>query len=389
MVDAIDEANDPDDVGERLKTLVTAAPIKLICFSRSNASRLQYLDPDEQRIAFSRELTNLDIRTFLTWEIIGMLEEDKLPSTADVKSLVESLLKGADGMFLWAKLMVRYLRSPALSGSTRLRVIRSVHLPEGLDEIFDRITSLIMASCGPELKLAKDVLLWIQYSKKTNHGPSVDWLLAAVGNDWGPNEKADFVAAAISACSGLIEFDRGGFNFTHLTAREYLEKKSLVPSEKGVLLPDTATATPELASRCLEHLMAIAPVTLRPNEWSRNIYESGESMLRFHKSFDAYAIVEWVYLFASIPLQALWVSVKFGGETLADDHPVARLKATITRFLDSPLAVGLWMENLFAIAADIQPVVNGITKFICPQPLQLHNTDRTLVKQLAAIAEYF
>ncbi|KAK8087899.1 hypothetical protein PG997_002860 [Apiospora hydei] len=99
VVDGVDEANDPNDVSGRLKVLVTTAPVKLICFSRSNVNRLQHLVPAQQRIIFSRDLTNPDIRVFLHWEISDMVEENMLPTSSDIQSLVESLLRGADGMF--------------------------------------------------------------------------------------------------------------------------------------------------------------------------------------------------------------------------------------------------------------------------------------------------
>ncbi|KAK7941301.1 uncharacterized protein PG986_013688 [Apiospora aurea] len=388
VVDGVDEANDPNDVSGRLKVLVTTAPVKLICFSRSNVNRLQHLVPAQQRIIFSRDLTNPDIRAFLHWEFSDMVEENMLPTSSDIQSLVESLLRGADGMFLWAKLMVQYLRSPALSGRNRLREIQSVRLPEGLDAIYDRIVSLIMGFNESELKLAKEILLWIQYSTKLPHEMGFDWLRVAVGHDWDPNEKDAFVAAAIAACNGLVEFsDRDGFGFTHLTVREYFEQKSLDASGQEVLVPDKATAMFELASRCVEHLLTIAPSELPLDHCSRSIYESGETMLSFHKSFEAYVTEHWVYFLSSIPRESVWTLDRSGGTMCVEAQHVAQLRATIGRFLRNPLAVGLWIENLYALSFFTERIVAAITKLTYSGVTQSHSTDKTLAKQLAAIAK--
>lgn len=386
VVDGIDEANDPNDVSDRLKVLVTTAPVRLICFSRSNISRLQYLVPAQQRIIFSRDLTNRDIQLFLDWEISDMVEEDMLPTSSDIQSLVESLLKGADGMFLWAKLMVRYLRSPGLSGRARMREIQNVRLPEGLDAVYDRIVSLIIGSSESELRLAREILLWIQYSKKLQH--SFDWLYAAVGHDWDPNEKDAFVAAAVAVCNGLVEYSAcGGFNFTHLTVREYFQQESLDGSGQGALLPKRATAMLELASRCIEHLLALAPSEPPLPHCARNIYESGETILDFHKSFEAFVTEEWVYYLSNIPQEDIWMLACSGGESGVVAQNITRLKATISRFLGNPLAVGLWIENLYALKFSTETIAKSITGLAWVKAPQWHNADKALAKQLAAIAK--
>ncbi|KAK7968989.1 hypothetical protein PG988_008062 [Apiospora saccharicola] len=386
VVDGVDEADEPGDISDRLKVLVTTSPIRLICFSRSNVSRLQYLVPPQQQIAFSRDLTNPDIRAFLELEISGLVEETKLPSTADHNSLVESLLSGADGMFLWAKLMMRYLRSPALSRTTRLCLIKGVRLPEGLDEMYDRMVSLIMNSTGPELNLAKDVLLWIRHPKPNEQKMGIDWLHTAVGYELDPDEKDGFVNMVIAVCHGLVEFtDRGGFNLTHLTVNEYFDKKWLAESGKAVLLPDTATTTPEVTSRCVDYLIAITPSEPPHDRWSRNIYGSREAMMSFQTSFEAYAAAEWVYSLTRIPHESVWAANSPGRETYAAD--IDRLKVAIERFLGNPLGVALWIESLYALNRPIQKLIQSLSEFVRPYDRQLCTLDKRLAKQLLDITE--
>ncbi|KAK8083785.1 hypothetical protein PG996_002566 [Apiospora saccharicola] len=385
IVDGIDEADDPNDVIERLRALVTTAPIKLICFSRPNVSRLQYLVPAHQRIVFSRDLTGPDIHAFLESEIIDLIEEAVLPATANINSLLEPLLSGADGMFLWAKLITRYLRSPALSRTARLRLIHSVRMPEGLDAMYNRIASLIMESSEPELKLAKDVLPWVRHPKSEGQRVGIDCLRTAVGHDSDPEEKDDFVDAVISVCCGLVEFtNRRGFNLTHLTVIEYFEKKWSTEGSKEVVIPNIATTTPELTLKCVEHIMESAPSKLPLDRWSRNIYGSNEVMLRFQSWFEAYATAEWVNSLASIPHEKLWeLSESVGGTYEAD---ISRLKGVVARFLGSLVAAGLWIENLYALGKSIHDIVQSLRGFTWVCNDALHIADQGLKTQLVDVA---
>ncbi|KAK7923420.1 hypothetical protein PG985_007491 [Apiospora marii] len=386
VVDGVDEADDPNGVVERLRDLVTTAPIRLICFSRSNVSRFHDLVPTQQRIVFSRDLTNPDIRAFLESEILDLVEEAKLPSTANINSLVEALLSGADGMFLWAKLMTRFIRSPALSRTARLGLINSVRMPEGLDAMYNRITSLIMDSCEPEQNLARNVLLWVRHPRPEGLRIGIDCLRTAVGYDLDADEKDGFKDAVISVCCGLIEFtNRRGFNLTHLTVIEYFEKNWSIEGGKEVVIPNIAMATPELTSRCVEKLVASAPSKLPLDRWSRNMYGSNEAMLSFRDSFEAYATAEWAYSLASIPHEKVWKLHESGGGTYGAD--ISRLKGVTARFLGNLLAVGLWIENIYALRMSTHDIVQSITGITVGSTQELDIADQRLKTQLVDVAE--
>lgn len=50
--------------------------------------------------------------------------------------------------------MISYLKSPALGITRRLRTIQDIKHPEGLDQVFNRIISLISMAPRPEQDLA-------------------------------------------------------------------------------------------------------------------------------------------------------------------------------------------------------------------------------------------
>ena len=59
-----------------------------------------------------------------------MVDDDFLFSTIDLSDSVDWLGRGADSMFLRARLMVNCLHSPALTPAARLQAMFDVVLPE-------------------------------------------------------------------------------------------------------------------------------------------------------------------------------------------------------------------------------------------------------------------
>lgn len=135
VIDGLDETSDSKKALELLEDLVIGTRVKLVCLSRTNIIDLLCRVPESNRIAVRRESTSSDIRLVLTRQLNEMHKERKLPADSDISDLVESLVLGADGMFLWAALMVGFLNSPALTPKRRVKTIQGVRFPEGLDTI--------------------------------------------------------------------------------------------------------------------------------------------------------------------------------------------------------------------------------------------------------------
>ncbi|KAF7590868.1 hypothetical protein BBP40_002282 [Aspergillus hancockii] len=222
ILDGIDECVAPELLINHLTNLMSTAPVKLLCLGRQNVDILNRKVPASQQIAFDKSATGSDIRMYLTNQLNLLVEEDMLPSAADVRILVDHLVHGANGMFLWARLMVQYLYSPALTPSARIRTINSVILPEGLQGMYNRILSLILSSMDIEKELARRVLIWLAHSSSQLQE---QFLQQAVTFDH--DEIADFVdfkGTVSIICGGLVEYDPSVkcFQFIHLSVRDYI-----------------------------------------------------------------------------------------------------------------------------------------------------------------------
>ncbi|KAF3018203.1 hypothetical protein E8E14_012213 [Neopestalotiopsis sp. 37M] len=378
VIDGVDEADDPNAVSESLLVLAQTASVKLIYFSRPNINYLREVIPEENRVSFTRSTIDHDIRSFLEWKLCEMINARKLPVTKDLSELSETLLHGADGMFLWAKLMIKYLESPVWSPSARVAKIRSVNYPEALNDMYDRIMSLIMASPTHELELAKRIVMWIQYSFLPL-GAELNWLLTAMGDcDYSDDvdscrltEAENFASAAITVCGGLVEYSaRGDFKFIHLTVREYFSDTSAgVRSRKAASFLDKTIAISEITSRCVQYLTSQAPKQMPLEASSRDIYSSGQVASRFRQSFEAYAAKHWWRHLVTIPPRRILTADLTVDGAATESQSVSMVQTMLSHFLNNPLAVGFWIEDIYSLKTPVVAIVNQIMSWVRQEPV--------------------
>ncbi|KAF1960875.1 hypothetical protein CC80DRAFT_501123 [Byssothecium circinans] len=362
VLDGIDECKAPEQVVRQLKELVTITPVKVICFSRTSVDTLQRQVKQQQQIRVGRNTSSSDIGLYLIHQLQNLVEDRKLPPSAAVEQLADTLVRGADGMFLWAKLMIGHLNSLGFSPNQRLITINSVQFPEGLDAMYDRILTLIMGSDGPSIELVRRVLLWLCYV--IDLAPlSREFLHSATQHDQCPADVTDldeFGTAVVSVCGGLVEcpLPVGKFpnirtgppqilppeedattdassptiRFTHLTAKEYLKQQRWVrstPSAYAPLVPDAESANAEMSSLCLRYLLT------HPNSHSPDDIDGVQGYISYAESFEAYTVRYWAK------------HIEYVCDMTTDLGRHGTLLDAMARFLDQPLAIAFWVQRLY------------------------------------------
>ncbi|KAF3926262.1 hypothetical protein ABW20_dc0105375 [Dactylellina cionopaga] len=209
-----------------------------------------------------------------------MQDKGMLPTTLEYQDIYQRLLSGADGMFLWAHLMIGFLGSEALTPWQRYQTITSVNFPEGLEMMYDRILAFIKAGNSAERQIAERVLSWVlkDNSAMTTMEMRVALRLAIQGVQ-GPGDEISDDAIIIS-CAGLVEkFSDTHKNTTifrpiHLSLVEYLDKFSKASGKQRWFL-DAIDMSQELALVCLSYLTYSVPagplsgqIGLRSNKWA-------------------------------------------------------------------------------------------------------------------------
>src|SRR5207248_2049973 len=138
-------------------------------------------------------------------------QDDMLPETFDTNVHTKPLSRRADGMFLWARLLIAYLRSPALSRGDREDVVAEASLLEGLESMYERIFALIYKGGQASCRLARLVFTWLLHSKQrlTVGELHEAYILAKkTAKNSRKNPFDDFENAVILTCGGLVESEQ-------------------------------------------------------------------------------------------------------------------------------------------------------------------------------------
>ncbi|KAL6863348.1 hypothetical protein ACO1O0_003597 [Amphichorda felina] len=257
ILDGVDECTDSESFSQALLGLSNRLPsLRLLILSRVNVSSLKLAVPPGRRFAMQKRKTRPDIYRFFAEKLEDMAEDGLLPEASltdeDKASLTEHLCKGADGMFLWARLMIRCLRSAHLTRQRRLRMIREVNLPEGLEKMYERIVAVIHAPGSHAASLASKILTWLAFSIVPVTSRQLRAAIAAqegemLSADDDEDEVTEFQECAVMACAGLVEPSRVGPNsecpkgekglrFIHLSLQELIEAKKNIEGAQFSLM---------------------------------------------------------------------------------------------------------------------------------------------------------
>jgi len=289
VLDGIDECSDSSALVRNLAEIAAAAPVRLLFSSRYQVAPLARSISSPQRLAVDRSMVSKDIRMYLLRRMEEFLEDNLLPPDSECEEIVEHLQKGADGMFLWAKLMVKYLECPAMTPAFRKRVILSVTMPEGLDAVYKRILSWIMQGTSVQHNLARGVLMWLLFAycplTAADLQQALDACVDTVTQE-GDEHIFHFSEAVLLACGGLIEscetrdtyshwnmqinstfHSEKSYRFCHLSVREFLmtaaAAKARVASKESAevqdLVPSRADANIEMCRSCVGYLLTSMP----------------------------------------------------------------------------------------------------------------------------------
>lgn len=202
-------------------------------------------------------------------------------------SLANQVIENASGVFLWAKLAMNEL----MNGSGGLRTIRSVLAtrPTDLETFYQRILDRISNGNEHQRKLARNLLLWVSYTRRQL---SVAELCGALSNHHGDlSSQSMFETGSVitNVTRGLLEVNMVAIGyptkavdnsgalvvlFLHQSAQDFL-------LHGGLLLLD-ASPEPlqeaegqihyEIVHRCLEYLAVYGSTEEEVTEFQRHAH---------------------------------------------------------------------------------------------------------------------
>lgn len=263
LLDGLDECADASkELMPFIKRISSQNEIRLILLGRSTVRG--YLKGISSVEDLSIGDSNFhDIRAYLKDELEICTNDELLPKELDIESTAEKLSRRADGMFLWARLMMTYLALPSLLMSERMEAIREIDMPEGLEIMYERILVQIYKASKTSFKLAAHVFTCLLYGNRSLEERELEDSVVSRkrgGIDEQSRSFPNFVDTILLVCGGFVErSQQGSFRFIHASVHDYFKEE---PQRRltgrsqfhdPILVSTRVAGNLRLATHCLEY----------------------------------------------------------------------------------------------------------------------------------------
>jgi hypothetical protein len=175
------------------------------------------------------------------------------------RTLISHVAQRSDGSFLWASLLLTYLRSPALSPDERQCILLDVQSLKGLEALYSQIFGTLGRRPAHERCVVADVIRWLSFPVHRLYTSALRTALTS-SIDMAENEDSfpmDVLQALPQLTCGLVDFSNDRVVFAHPSVREYLQSSISQGSEFS--LCDESSVHAHLAARCLSYLAHDVP----------------------------------------------------------------------------------------------------------------------------------
>ncbi|MCJ1430987.1 hypothetical protein MMC27_000337 [Xylographa pallens] len=363
VLDGIDECNEPDDLLLDLWKLRNTKNIQLLLFSRPTVTFLRNFVPRSQWLILTRESIAADLKIYFNEQFQALQQLSLLPDQIDADFCKTCLLSGADGMFLWASLMMAYLRSPSLSPFKRLSTILRLKTPEKMEDMYSRILQHLCSNLRHEQVLARTVFLLLIFALSPLHDRQLEDVLLTIDEDEAPYQKnqygnnvlRDFKHSIVLVCGSLVEFrwsdhlQRSYCSFIHHSVLEYFRARCSARGDRCAIKhgtiqyfsPPTFEAQTELAMLCLSYIMFRAPVQPLSGIISQ---KASPSQIDNLFPFLGYASLSWPSYLIGMLAKPKRLSDNCFEHFSQDLQALLRL---LSQFLASRLVPMSWVETLY------------------------------------------
>jgi hypothetical protein len=364
VLDGIDECTESETFVSSLLNIWRASFPRILLLSRVNVAGLKRSVPEKNQMRISKDMVFDDIKSFSHCNLQRLFEEAILPESAqgEKDTMVEHLVHGANGMFLWARLMINFLRSPAMLPQQRLDIIAQIGVPEGLEKMYERII-LFIKKCGNYAEtLAAKVLTQLLYATAPISSRHIRQALIADGflaPGLGSGSIKEFEDSVVMACAGLVEhltlsqcppFLRGqsSLQVIHLSVNEILIEHHSRPAVLLVtptpkLIPDPAIASLVIANCCLRQLLFHVPSQPLAGRFDRRI---SAQELYDNFCFADYSAVFWLdHVQKFIHITRNHLAYRNWSPCFLDS--LSSFASSLSIFLEHPRTLSVWLEAFY------------------------------------------
>ncbi|KAF4633604.1 hypothetical protein G7Y89_g4512 [Cudoniella acicularis] len=207
VLDGLDECEDHEVLTSKLLKISEINDFRAILFSRPTISLLAETIQSDCRLSVGRRSASA-IKLYLQNRLIVLIERRILSKKTKALEILDRLVQRVDGMFLWARLFTTYVASMALSVAQREDALVEVNLPTGLEQMYDKIFSLILSGNKASWTLARLVFMWLLHGREELGASMLEE--ASIMSQNGPKSSSndkfnDFESTVIVTCGDLVE----------------------------------------------------------------------------------------------------------------------------------------------------------------------------------------
>ncbi|KAL7273945.1 hypothetical protein RUND412_003172 [Rhizina undulata] len=233
VIDALDECNKETrcQLLDALKELRSSTEGLKIFITSRNDEDIRIGLEDESEVYIQRSDNSHDIKLFVVEEVdkyilkkrlLGGKVRDELKQT-----IVDTLINGAGGMFLWVRLQMEHIRLEKTEPAIREALTR---LPKGLKATYSVIWDKIRDDPSTNnCRLAESTFKWILCAKSPLTVKEMINALSVTPMQWVKKPDHDCVTemTILDVCQNLVVLDKqlGVFRTAHFSVTEFLLEK--------------------------------------------------------------------------------------------------------------------------------------------------------------------
>ncbi|KAK7190286.1 hypothetical protein PSPO01_04007 [Paraphaeosphaeria sporulosa] len=342
VLDGIDECCDRDELLSDLREIFGKSEVKLLLFGRPSVVGLAETLPSHRQFQLGRR-TEPDIQLYATLKLQELMQSKLIPANEDLNLMVDRMVVGSDGMFLWARLMIEYLKLPVLQPRKRVKILLNLSTPERLDDMYDRIMSHISRLNTTEQHLAAWIFAFLAYARTEISAEELreSSRLVYTDTEEEANDEDHFESSVIVSCACLVTKDTSRkpalFRFMHTSVRDFLARaKTNVPREIAF---SAAESHARIARVCIQYLHTV--MLSYPLSTGRE--DNQKSSLTNRYPLSEYVSVHWIHHLQ----MALKLPCSPDRLDPLHNQKLTELATTVLAFLSAPTQISIWLEAVY------------------------------------------
>lgn len=262
VVDGVDECGDAEHFLTSLSDVCRKSDTRVLIFSRPNiVIPLQYqkwASDSPHIVSLSADKNRADIEAYLAENFKILTDQGYFQGSLD-ESAISQIAGGASGSFLWASLLVRYLRSPRLTPGERHISLEQYQHIEGIGSLYNLILMTLDRQSEEERRVATDIFRWLIFAINPLCIPKFQAALSITLQLSSTEHRPPLHLEELVPCitGGLVEVTGQNIIFAEKSFLEYLQSSECPQSEFN--MSDHHLAHAHLAARCLAYLTTSIP----------------------------------------------------------------------------------------------------------------------------------